>query len=198
MSSSCEAWDAAAASFDDEPDHGLRDPQTRRAWKDLLSAWLPAPKADVLDTGCGTGSLSLLMAELGHTVSGIDFSEPMIAQAREKAQASGRSISFCRMDAAQPALKSASFDALVCRHLLWVFPDPGLILQRWSELLKPGGRMLLIEGYWSTEAGLRAEDVVSALPSSLAVLVVKNLSDNPEYWGKQVGDERYLLVAEQL
>jgi hypothetical protein len=32
-------WDAAAAAFDDEPDHGLRDPAVRSAWADLL---LPA------------------------------------------------------------------------------------------------------------------------------------------------------------
>ncbi len=148
--------------------------------------------------GCGTGSLSLVMAELRHAVIGADFSQPMIARAREKAEATGRSIAFGRMDAVQPALKPESFDALVCRHLLWMFPDPGTVLQRWSELLKPGGRLLLVEGYWNMGAGLHAADVAPALPPSLALLAVKNLSDNPEYWGKKVSDERYLLVAERL
>jgi hypothetical protein len=44
-------WDAAAAAFDDEPDHGLRDPGVRAAWADRLRAWLPGPPADVLDSG---------------------------------------------------------------------------------------------------------------------------------------------------
>ncbi len=37
-----EFWDAEAAAFDDEPDHGLRDPATREAWRQLLAAHLPA------------------------------------------------------------------------------------------------------------------------------------------------------------
>ena len=36
-----ELWDAEAATFDDEPDHGLRDPATRAAWLELLTATCP-------------------------------------------------------------------------------------------------------------------------------------------------------------
>ncbi|RRR69765.1 SAM-dependent methyltransferase, partial [Streptomyces sp. RP5T] len=32
-------WDAEAASFDEEPDHGLRDPAVRAAWAERLRAW---------------------------------------------------------------------------------------------------------------------------------------------------------------
>lgn len=61
-----EDWDARAAAFDDEPDHGLRDPEVRAAWSDRLRAWLPEDPADLLDLGCGTGSMSLLAAGQGH------------------------------------------------------------------------------------------------------------------------------------
>ncbi|WP_435833085.1 class I SAM-dependent methyltransferase [Kitasatospora purpeofusca] len=43
----------------------------------------PAP-ADVLDVGCGTGSLSLLLAEAGHRVAGVDLSPEMVARSRRK------------------------------------------------------------------------------------------------------------------
>ncbi|MCA9908647.1 MAG: hypothetical protein KC519_08370, partial [Anaerolineae bacterium] len=51
-----QVWDAEAASFDDQPDHGLGDPAVLAAWTDLLKALLPADKAATLDIGCGTGS----------------------------------------------------------------------------------------------------------------------------------------------
>jgi 2-polyprenyl-3-methyl-5-hydroxy-6-metoxy-1,4-benzoquinol methylase len=75
-------WDAHAATFDDEPDHGLLDPDVRAAWADLLFPLLPPAPSSVLDVGCGTGSLAVLLAQAGHDVHGIDFSERMVAAAR--------------------------------------------------------------------------------------------------------------------
>ncbi|MCZ7461226.1 NUDIX hydrolase [Streptomyces sp. WMMC940] len=45
-------WDAAD-TFDDEPDHGLRDPAVRRAWAERMRHWLPPAPSDVLDLGRG-------------------------------------------------------------------------------------------------------------------------------------------------
>ncbi len=67
-------WDEAASSFDDEPDHGLRDAEVLRAWTEALTEWLPARPSRVLDAGCGTGSLSVVVAGLGHEVTAVDYS----------------------------------------------------------------------------------------------------------------------------
>jgi 2-polyprenyl-3-methyl-5-hydroxy-6-metoxy-1,4-benzoquinol methylase len=189
-------WDNAAASFDDEPDHGLHDPQVRRTWTELLRTWLPADKAAVLDLGCGTGSLSVVVAGLGHYVTGIDISPAMITRAHTKANTLGHQIEFHVMDAATPQFAPRSFDVIVCRHLLWSLPEPSHVLQRCVGLLKPRGRLILIEGYWSTGAGLHAMEIVAALPSSVTTISVLNLSDQPGYWGKKVIDERYAIIAE--
>ena len=191
-------WDSAAATFDNEPDHGLRDPAVRRAWRDLLLPWLPPAPAPLLDIGCGTGSLTLLLAQLGYQMTGIDFSPAMVAQAQAKAQAAGHAIPFYVMDAAQPHLPAQHFALILCRHLLWALPEPDLVLQRWTELLLPGGRLLLIEGYWHTGGGLHAEAVVAALPSAIVNVVVQPLSAQSELWGSAVTDERYLVAADQL
>lgn len=191
-------WDSAAATFDNEPDHGLRDPAVRRAWRDLLLPWLPPAPAPLLDIGCGTGSLTLLLAQLGYQMTGIDFAPAMVAQAQAKAQAAGHAIPFYVMDAAQPHLPAQHFALILCRHLLWALPEPDLVLQRWTELLLPGGRLLLIEGYWHTGGGLHAEAVVAALPSAIVNVVVQPLSAQSELWGSAVTDERYLVAADQL
>ena len=62
-------WDAFADQFDREPDHGLHDPQVRSAWVDLLRSNLPPSPASVLDVGCGTGSLSVVLSTLGYLVT---------------------------------------------------------------------------------------------------------------------------------
>jgi 2-polyprenyl-3-methyl-5-hydroxy-6-metoxy-1,4-benzoquinol methylase len=191
-----QIWDEAAAAFDNEPDHGLRDPSVRGAWTKLLKAWLPTTRATLLDIGCGTGSLSVVLAELGHDVTGIDLSSVMISLAATKARAAGQLITFQVMDAAFPQLLPQHFDALVCRHLLWALPEPAQVLRRWIKLLKPGGRIVLIEGYWNTGGGLHAHEIVEALPAALINVAVQNLSDQPELWGGAVSDERYAVSAD--
>ena len=106
-------WDKEAGTFDQEPDHGLLDAEVRAAWQELLEKSLPAPPAAVLDMGCGTGSLSVLLAEAGYGVTGIDFSPAMIAQADAKAQHAGQFISFQVMDAASPSLWPQKFDVIL-------------------------------------------------------------------------------------
>src|SRR4051794_38452433 len=95
-------WDAEATTFDSEPDHGLLDPTVRGAWRDLLVPLLPPAPASVLDLGCGTGSLSVLLAKAGHQVRGIDFSPRMIARARTGGAAAGVTAQFDVGDAQSP------------------------------------------------------------------------------------------------
>jgi 2-polyprenyl-3-methyl-5-hydroxy-6-metoxy-1,4-benzoquinol methylase len=197
LNRSRQFWNNAAASFDDEPDHGLRDPKVLAAWTALFRAALPATQAALLDIGCGTGSLSLVLAGLGYDVTGIDLSPAMLARAESKAKLSGFTIHFQAMDAAFPQLPPQHFDVIVCRHLLWTLPEFPQVLRRWVGLLKPGGRLLLVEGYWKTGAGLHAEEIVSTLPASLTHIVVQNLSDQADLWGGQVTDERYVISADQ-
>lgn len=189
-------WDQEAAAFDDEPDHGLHDPVVRDAWRGLLEEWLPFPQANVLDIGCGTGSLSYVLAGLGHFVTGIDQSPAMISQAERKAAAAGHKINFHVMEASDPKLSGQRFDGILCRHLLWSLPNLVDTLERWVKILKPGGRLLFVEGYWHTGGGLHSEEIIEALPGSLKNITIQNMSDQPEFWGRNVDDERYAIMAE--
>ncbi len=52
----------------------------------------------LLDIGCGTGTLPIMLSQVGFHVTGIDLSEEMLAIAQQKAQSLGQSISFFQMD----------------------------------------------------------------------------------------------------
>jgi SAM-dependent methyltransferase len=186
-------WDAEALTFDEAPDHGLADPETRAAWRELLLAHLPPAPARVADLGCGTGTLSVLLADEGYDVHGVDLSPEMIDRARSKA--GDRSVAFAVGDASDPDLPTGGFDVVLSRHVLWALPDPVAGLRRWCDLLAPGGRLLLVEGRWFNDAGLSAADTQALLAEVDRGCVVRHLPE-PVFWGREIDDERYLVLSE--
>lgn len=140
-------WNRRAAHFDADFGHSIRTPAERAAW-DRIFALVLAGKGsgDALDVGCGTGFLALELAARGHRASGIDFAPAMLAEARAKAAAQGLSIRFEEGDAEAPPFPAGSFDLVVSRHLLWTLPHPEAALAAWVRLLRPGGRIAVIDG----------------------------------------------------
>jgi SAM-dependent methyltransferase len=205
-------WDAVSSSFDDEPDHGLRDELTRAAWARRLTGWVPDGPVDVLDVGCGTGSLSLLLARAGHRVTGVDLAPRMVALAQAKLAGAGVVGRFLVGDAAAPPVGDQRFDVVLSRHLVWTLPDPEAALRQWVGLLRPGGHLVLIEGLWrrpgqSEEAyagavgglpwdgGIGAGRLSAAIRPLVADVRVEPLSGDEALWGRPVDDERYALIA---
>ena len=187
-------WDAEAAGFDEAADHGLRDPQVRGAWDRLLREHLPEEPVDVLDLGCGTGSLTMLLAEAGHRVHGVDLAPAMVAAARAKVAASGTTATVEVGDASDPPGLAGAYDVVLTRHVLWALPDPSAALSRWVRLLRQGGRLLLVEGRWWTGGGLAAAETRRLLAPYATQVQTVPLTD-PLLWGGPVEDERYLCVA---
>jgi ubiquinone/menaquinone biosynthesis C-methylase UbiE len=194
MTGDAAYWDSQAATFDDTTDHGLRDPRARDAWLQALLAHLPPAPAAVADIGCGTGSLSVLLATAGYAVTGLDFAPAMIRAARAKARSAGVSARFVLSDAAAPTLPQASFDVVLARHVLWAMPDVNRTLAAWTRLLLPGGALVLVEGRWSTGSGLTAAEAGRAVLRHRADATISPL-DDPALWGHPLTDERYLLVS---
>ncbi len=102
------------------------------------------PDAQVLDVGCGTGAVSLAIADrlgLAGPCPGVDISAPMSAGARERAAAAGKDIDFIVADAQQHAFAPASLDHIVSRFGVMFFNDPVQAFRRLREALRDGGSL---------------------------------------------------------
>lgn len=140
-------WGRRAASFDEDFGHSIRTAAERAAWDRILDLVLGGRGIlDALDAGCGTGFLSFELAVRGHRVTGVDFAPAMLAEARRKAAERGASIRFEEADAEQLPFPSGSFDLVVSRHVLWTLPHPEAAIDEWKRVLRPGGRLAVIDG----------------------------------------------------
>ena len=115
-------------------------------WTEEMRAYLPADrKLDILDAGTGTGYFAVLLAREGHCLTGIDITPSMLEDARATAAQFGVEASFCQMDVQATAFPEGSFDAVVCRNLVWTLPDPAAAYREWQRLLRPGGVLLVFD-----------------------------------------------------
>ncbi|MBC9715353.1 methyltransferase domain-containing protein [Streptomyces sp. TRM66268-LWL] len=174
-------------------DHAADRPDIRAAWAERLADWLPRAPCDVLDLGCGTGSLALLAREQGHRVTGVDLSPAMAERARAKLGPEARVLVG---DAARPPVGEEKFDVVLARHVLCTFADPAAVLRHWYALLRPGGRLVLVEGVRGG-SGLPVERITEALAPLAARVHVQDLAQDSRLWGEQADDLRYAVVARQ-
>jgi len=189
-------WDEQAATFDDEADHGLTDFNTRQAWGALFDTFLGASRGRVVDLGCGTGSVSALLAFRGHSVLGVDLSPEMIERAKHKSRRDELDCQFVVGDVLTATVPTTPLAAVISRHLLWAVPDPEVVVARWSAPLGDDGVFIAIEGVWN-QAGTTPEQAFSALRPHFQQVEYIDLSDEIILWGKTVTDHRYAIVGRQ-
>ncbi|MGA4844369.1 class I SAM-dependent methyltransferase [Streptomyces sp. G45] len=103
------------------------------------------PGEDVLDMGCGTGRFTVLMAEAGAKVSGLDISQAMLDQARQKLAERGHTADLREGDMAHLPFDDASFDTVTSMLALMHIPleDRQAVFHEVRRVLRPGGRILL-------------------------------------------------------
>ncbi|GEL75130.1 MULTISPECIES: ArsR/SmtB family transcription factor [Myxococcus] len=113
-------------------------------WAGALASLLPP--LEVADFGCGTGVLSVAIARWARRVWAIDQNADALDQARERAGREGlENIRFLREDLHRLSLASGSLDLVVISQSLHHVEEPQAVLAESARLLKPGGRLVLLE-----------------------------------------------------
>lgn len=142
-----EYWDWRSQTYS----NGFKgfDAEERSVWRSELLEVLDGKEGlCVLDVGTGQGFLALILAEMGHTVTGVDLSKGMIEKAKYNARRTNLNVLFIRADAERLPFKDKSFDLIVSRHLLWTLPNPRDAVNEWIRVTKPNGSILAIDGFW--------------------------------------------------
>lgn len=206
-----EYWGDRADSFEDDSQHGIHSDAQREAWLSVLQPWTGEPTKQILDVGCGTGVISLLLAELGHDVTGVDFASEMLDQARTKVDQSELSATFQRGDAENLTQPDDSYDLVTARHLIWTLPSPERAIEEWRRVIRPGGRIVLIEGHWDFDEtfegyeeihndlplydGRPPEELKAFLQEQGLETVEYELLEDPLLWGQEPNYEKYIMVG---
>lgn len=122
-----------------------QDPRWRRA---LLDAVDPGPGQRVLDVACGTGLVTMGLARRDCAVTGLDQSEAMLDGARAKLarhpELSGQ-VTLVSGQAERLPFADASFDALTFTYLLRYVDDRAATMRELARVVRPGGRIGMIE-----------------------------------------------------
>ncbi|WP_245835812.1 class I SAM-dependent methyltransferase [Mycobacterium rhizamassiliense] len=158
-------WEEEGSRYDGKDAHGIHSEAEHQLWTTALGA-IP-PSSRVLDIATGTGFVALLLADLGHQVTGFDASEAMLANARAKAAERGIDITFVEGVTERLPFPDASFDAVTARHFIWTVLEPDKAFAQWLRVLTPGGTLV---ADCSLNAQVAAhhytDDVAAALPFS--------------------------------
>ncbi len=112
-----------------------------RRWRRLAVEAVVQPADRVLDACCGTGDLAIAALREGGVVTGLDFSEGMLARARKKSDL----VVWHQGDLLALPFEDASFDAASVGFGVRNVADLELGLRELHRVLRPGGRLAILE-----------------------------------------------------
>ncbi len=146
-----EYFDAVADKWD-EMRRAFFGEGVRRAAVEAASV---APGQIVADVGTGTGFIAKAAIDAGARVIGIDNSDGMLAQVRERF--AGRAFEARQGDTDALPLADGEVDAVLGNMVLHHAPDPAGAIREMARALKPGGRLIITDADTHNYEWLRTE-----------------------------------------
>jgi ubiquinone/menaquinone biosynthesis C-methylase UbiE len=177
------SWDSNSKDYDELYGHAIKTEEERDAWKGIFKELLPANTSMILDVGCGTGELSLVLAEMGYNVRGIDLSEKMVEKSRSKAKKMNLNAKFSQGDAEDLNIGDGTFDFVFNRHLFWTLPHPKKALLEWNRVLREDGLVTVIDGKWRDGS---IESRIRRLLSDLAIVLVDHENPRKGWYNRSI------------
>ena len=101
----------------------------------------------ILDVGCGNGNLFEMLPDEKYELTGVDFSENMIIEAKDKCN---DKASFLVADAEKLPFDNDTFDIIVCNASFHHYIHPDIVLAEMQRVLKEGGKLLIGDPYVPT------------------------------------------------
>jgi SAM-dependent methyltransferase len=165
-------WNERALSERDDARVNIHDTVQRDLELDFIFAQLPAD-GRVLEIGCGNGYVTRQLRERARHVDAFDFAENMVARARANyGETNNRFFHASVLDAA--ACEAGAYDAAVCVRVLINLRDAAeqaSALGNIAGWLKPGGKLILVEGFtdgFDALNGLRRKcDLPDLVPAAI-------------------------------
>jgi ubiquinone/menaquinone biosynthesis C-methylase UbiE len=125
---------------------------------------LDAEPIDLLDIGCGTGTLAAMLigSPLKVRVVGLDYAESMAMAAARKAReaCAGDRARFTRADSEHLPFADGAFDVITCSNSFHHYPDQQHCVRQMRRVLRHGGRLMIIDGFRDNIIGHVTYDVI--------------------------------------
>lgn len=118
--------------------------------------WVPRAIGDVLEIGIGSGlNLGLYDASRVTSLAGVEPSPQLLARSRERARAVAFPVELTEAAGERLPFDAARFDTAVVTYTLCSVVSPRAVLGEVRRVLRPGGKLVLIEHGAAPEAGVR-------------------------------------------
>jgi len=160
-----EEFEAWARNYDNSPLHRFL---FRPAYRAILAEVVRWPGSnrpfDLLDVGCGTGTLAAMIAAgLPARIVGLDFVPDMCRIGADKAgRIDPHRVRFLAGDAEHLPFRDQSFDIVTCSNSFHHYPHQDLAVREMFRVLRPGGRLILLDGFRDNVIGWFVFDVCVA------------------------------------